>query len=151
MDRHAEVVLGVFEAVEQRNRARLIELFHEHVEFHESPSLPYGGLTRGKRALREQFEVAPEKTWIGTWEPLQPTDEERRMDPRVVTAGGEEVVVLYRQRAVGADGERFDASVLGLYEVRDGKLVRAQMFHFDTAAILEFLGRAAHPTSGMAA
>jgi hypothetical protein len=29
---------------------------------------------------------------------------------------------------------------LGLYEVRDGKF--AQMFHYDTAALLEFLERA---------
>ena len=33
--------------------------------------------------------------------------------------------------------------MLGLYEVRDGKFVRAQMFHYDTAAILAFLERAA--------
>jgi hypothetical protein len=32
--------------------------------------------------------------------------------------------------------------VLGLYEVRAGKFARAQMFHFDTAAILDFLARA---------
>jgi hypothetical protein len=32
--------------------------------------------------------------------------------------------------------------VVGLYEVRDGKFARAQMFHFDTAAILEFLATA---------
>jgi hypothetical protein len=51
-------------------------------------------------------------------------------------------VVLYRQRAVGAADERLDAPVLGLYQVREGKLARAQMFHFDTAAIVGFLARA---------
>jgi uncharacterized protein len=79
--------------------------------------------------------------WAATWGPLQPTEAERRMDPRVVAARGDEVVVLFRQRAVGADGERFDAPVLGLYQVREGKLARAQMFHFDTAAIAGFLAR----------
>jgi ketosteroid isomerase-like protein len=64
------------------------------------------------------------------------------MDPRVVAATEREVVVLYRQRAVGAGGERLDSPVLGLYEVRDGKLVRAQMFHYDTAALVGFLARA---------
>ena len=44
-----------------------------------------------------------------------------------------------------AAGERFEAPVLGLYEVRDGKFARAQMFHFDTAAILDFLARAGQP------
>jgi ketosteroid isomerase-like protein len=64
------------------------------------------------------------------------------MDPRVVAVNDTEVVVLYRQRAVDPAGDRLDAPVLGLYEVREGKLVRAQMFHFDTAALVEFLTRA---------
>ena len=32
--------------------------------------------------------------------------------------------------------------VLGLYEVRDGRFARAEMFHFDTAAVVGFLERA---------
>jgi ketosteroid isomerase-like protein len=64
------------------------------------------------------------------------------MDPQVVAANDTEVVVLYRQRAVDPAGERLDAPVLGLYEVREDKLLRAQMFHFDTAALVEFLTRA---------
>jgi len=51
-------------------------------------------------------------------------------------------VVIYRQRAVGPAGERFDAPVLGLYGVREGKFARTQMFHFDTAAVVDFLTRA---------
>jgi hypothetical protein len=35
--------------------------------------------------------------------------------------------------------------------VRDGKLARAQMFHYDTAAILAFLERAAGPSGPLAA
>jgi uncharacterized protein len=152
MDKSADVVLGVFKAIEDRDPEKLFELFHDEVEFHEAPALPYGGSRRGKERLREQLEAAPEETWLGTWGPLQPTAEERQMDPRVVTtSGGEEVVVSYRQRAVGPDGERFDKPVVGIYEVRDGKLTRAQMFHFDTAAIVDFLGRAASATPGMAA
>jgi hypothetical protein len=37
--------------------------------------------------------------------------------------------------------------VLGLYGVRDGKLARAQMFYFDTAAALDFLERARATTA----
>jgi ketosteroid isomerase-like protein len=64
------------------------------------------------------------------------------MDPRVVAGNGREVTVLYRQRALSPTGERLDAPVIGLYEVRDGRFARAQMFHFDTAGILGFLERA---------
>ena len=64
------------------------------------------------------------------------------MDPRVVATEGNEVSVVSTQRARAADGERFEAPVMALYEVRDGKFARAQMFHYDTAAILAFLERA---------
>jgi ketosteroid isomerase-like protein len=148
MNDNAEVVLGVFAAVEQRDRQKLFELCHEDVEFHDAASLPYGGSTRGKEALQEQLEIAPERTWLGTWEPLQPTERERRMEPRVVATAGGEVVVSYRQRAVGPDGERYDAPVVGIYEVRDGKFARAQMFHYDTAALVDFLERAGSAAPG---
>jgi ketosteroid isomerase-like protein len=64
------------------------------------------------------------------------------MDPRVVAASEHEVVVLWRQRGISAEGERFDSPVLGLYEVRDGKLARAQMFYFDAEGAAAFLERA---------
>jgi ketosteroid isomerase-like protein len=137
-----EVLLQVFRAVEQRDVEDLFSLYHPDVEFHDAPSLPYGGHVRGKHHLRELLERAPGETWLGTWGPLQPTEAERSMDPRVVAADDTEVVVLYRQRAVDPTGDRLDAPVLGLYEVREAKLVRAQMFHFDTAALVEFLTRA---------
>jgi uncharacterized protein len=143
MRSNVEVVLAAFRAVQDRDRERLLELYHDDVEFHDAPSLPYGGTVRGKATIRAQLEAAPETTWLGSWGRLQPSDEERRMDPRVVAAAGAEVAVLYTQRALNPDGERFEVPVMGLYEVRDGKLARAQMFHFDTAATLAFLERAA--------
>jgi ketosteroid isomerase-like protein len=134
MNAAADVVLQAFRAVEGRDHAALVALYHPDVESHEAPSLPYGGMSRGKE------RVAADLGWLETWGPLQPTAAETSMDPRLISAAGEEVVVL--QRAVGSAGERFDAPVLGLYEVRAGKFARAQMFHFDTAAILDFLARA---------
>jgi ketosteroid isomerase-like protein len=64
------------------------------------------------------------------------------MDPQVIAAAGEEVVVLWRQRGVAPAGERFDGEVLGLYKLRNGKLTRAQMFYFDTVATANFLAKA---------
>jgi ketosteroid isomerase-like protein len=148
MQSNADVVLSVFRAVEQRDRDGLFAAYHDDVEFVEALSLPYGGNFRGKDTLRQQLEATPEKTWLGTWGPLQPTPTERRMDPRIIAAVGDEIAVAYTQRAVSPDGERFESPVLGLYEVRDGKFARAQMFHFDTAAILRFLKRASRAHAG---
>ena len=63
------------------------------------------------------------------------------MDPRVVATNENEVVVLWRQRGLAQSGEQFEGEVLGFYHIREGKLARAQMFYFDTAAVADFLAR----------
>jgi len=138
-ERNVEVMLEIFNAIERRDPARPdlqrgLALFHTDVEFAWPPSLPYGGTTRGPQIDRP--------TWSGTWDPLQPSAAERRMDPRVVAASEEEVVVVWRQRGLSPAGDRIDTPVLGLYNLRDGKCARAQMFYFDTAEVLSFLAKA---------
>lgn len=128
-------ILEVFGAVERRDAQRFRELVQPDFEIAWPPSLPYGGSYRDLEADARQDRP----TWAATWDPLQPTAAERRMDPRVVAASGEEVVVLWRQRGRTPTGERFDTEVLGLYRFRRGKLARAQMFHFDGAALASFL------------
>ena len=132
-----DVVLRAFKAVEQRDEQGFAELAHPELEFHWPPLFPYGGASRARDAAIRQ-----RPTWASTWAPVQPTEGERRMDPRVVAASDEEVVVLWHQRGVDAAGERFDGEVLGLYQVREGKLARAQMFYFDPTGALDFLTRA---------
>jgi len=119
-----QIVLAAFRAVESRDEAALHALSHTDVEFHWPPSLPFGGSSRG--GVKDR----PGPGWSEVWEPLQPTDGERRMSPRVIAATEDEVVVLWRQRAVSPSRERFDGEVLGLYGIRDGKFARAQMFYF---------------------
>ena len=146
MTRHENVavVLEIIQAVVARDRDRSFALCDPDVEFHWPPSLPYGGSSHGVEALREQ---APEESWAGSWMPQQPTEAERRLDPRVVAASGDEVVVLWHQRGVNSIGDRFDGEVLALYRVREGKLARAQMFYFDTVAVASFLTDAARATA----
>jgi ketosteroid isomerase-like protein len=90
--------------------------------------LPYGHGPRRERP-----------GWGEVWDPFQPTGAEQRLDPRVVAASGDTVVVLWHQRGLDAAGNRFHCPVLGLYRVRDRKLARAQMFYFDTSATADFL------------
>jgi ketosteroid isomerase-like protein len=128
-NQNIEVMLGIFSAIEVRDFQRLLDLCQPEVEFLWPPSLPYGGGERG--------------AWAQTWVPLQPTEAERRMDPRVVAVSGDEVVVLWQQRGVSPAGDRFDGPVLALYRLRDRKLARAQMFYFDTVEVASFLAKAA--------
>jgi ketosteroid isomerase-like protein len=132
--RNAEVMREIFAAIERRDAGRFAELMQPDVELHWPPSLPYGGSTSG-----------PEPdgpNWGRTWGPLQPGPDERRMDPRIVAAGDDEVVVLWHQRGLSRSGERLDSQVLGLYRLRDGRLARAQMFYFDPVAVDAFVAAA---------
>ena len=79
-----KLLLDVFRAIEQRDDKRFRELLHPDFKLHWPPSLPYGG--------------SKARTWSETWEAFQPGETERRMHPRVVAAGEDEGVVLWRQR-----------------------------------------------------
>jgi ketosteroid isomerase-like protein len=129
------IVMEAFDAVQRRDQQRLARLYHPEVEFCWPPSLAYGGSLRGIAGQQGRSGT----TWEQVWDPLQPTEKERRMDPRVVAATSHEVVVLWHQRGLQPSGQRLDMETLGLYGVRDGKFARAQMFYFDTAAVLSFL------------
>ena len=134
IEENRNLVLSVFNAIEQRNNQRFSELLHPGFEIHWPPSLPYG--------------AAKARTWSDTWDSLQPSELERKMDPRVVAANENEVVVLWRQRGVSPLGDRFDGEVLGLYQIREAKLARAQMFYFDTAAVASFLAKTMEQSGG---
>jgi uncharacterized protein len=131
-----EIVLEAFDALEHRDDPRLLRLYHPEVEFHWPASLPYGGSFHGLDEVQERRV----RGWDAVWDPYQPTAQERRMDPRIVAATESEVVVSWHQRGVKSSGKRIDMETLGLYVVRDAKFARAQMFYFDTAALLRFLG-----------
>jgi ketosteroid isomerase-like protein len=137
VDQNVEVVLEAFSAIERRDDQRFLDLLHPDFEILWPPSLPYGKSSPGRN------HQVP--TWSEIWNSLQPSDAERRMDPRVVAHSADEVVVLWHQRGVTSGGNRFDGEVLGLYRVRDAKLARAQMFYFDTAAVASFLAQANAP------
>lgn len=140
-DRNVQVMLELFRAIEERdprhrNVERELSFYQPDVEFHWPAALPYGGTFRG-------LVQRSDPNWSTTWTPLQPTAAEHRMDPQVIGADQHQVVILYHQRGVSPSGKRFDGEVIGLYELRDFKLARAQMFYFDEASCVRFLDQAA--------
>jgi uncharacterized protein len=131
---NVRVVLTAFDAVERQDDPQFYALIDPEFKIYWPPSLPYGGETAGPDPRRP--------SWSEIWAPLQPTEAERTMDPRVIAANEDEVVVHWRQRGVTPGGDRFDGEVLGLYRVRNGKLVQAKMFYFDTTVVAAFLKKA---------
>jgi ketosteroid isomerase-like protein len=127
------IVLEAFVAVDTRDNERLKRISHPEASFVWPESLRPSHF----RTVRDEVATS----WEEVWEPFQPLPEfiTRKMSPQIVASSGARVTVLWHQRGVNQRGERLDCEVLGLYEVRDGLLYRAQMFYFDGAAVREFL------------
>ena len=73
------------------------------------------------------------------WFPLQPTEADRQMKPQIVAAQGDNVVVKYILSGRDEEGRTIAVDTLARYQVRDGRLASAQMYHFDLASLLGFL------------
>jgi ketosteroid isomerase-like protein len=137
---NARVVMEVFRAIENRELERLQALYHPEIEFHWQPGLPYGGSFSGPAV------AGMSEAFYKTWFPLQPGEDTRRMDPRVVATGNDgRVIVNYLWRGLDPAGRRFETETLADYQVRDGRLVRAQMFYFDLVGTIGFLEQAEDP------
>ena len=127
-----EIVRRIMNAVRERNLTVLVDAYASDIEIHDAESLPYGGMYRGHQGMIENG-----RGFLRTWDHLQ-TSADR--DPEAVIFGsGDQVVALWRLKASGKDLQRLDLPAVSLFQLRDRKVVRLQMFHYDTAAIGRFL------------
>ena len=140
MDAEANVrmVLEVFAAIEQRDAARFLALTQPGFAIGWPPSLPWNDGLPGRPDKHGHHA----RSWLEVWAPLQPTAAERQMHPEVIAAADDRVVVRWHQRGRSPTGLSFDGQVLGLYQVRQERLARAQMFYFDPDAVKRFLADA---------
>jgi ketosteroid isomerase-like protein len=139
MPQHSvEVVTQVLTAVEQRRADRLQALYHPQIEFHWQPGLPYSGTFVDAQVAQMQRRFGE------VWTPLQPDEDTRRMDFRVIATGEDgRVVVSYRWKGLDAQGRHFETDTLADYQVRDGLLARARMYYDDLPGLIAFLAQAA--------
>jgi hypothetical protein len=128
-----EIILEAFAAVDARDDERLKRISHPEASFVWPKSL--------QPSQFRSVEGKVATSWEEVWEPFQPLPEftTRKMSAQIIASSGAWVTVLWHQRGVSRRGERLDCEVLGLYEVRDRLLYRAQMFYFDSAAVRKFL------------
>jgi ketosteroid isomerase-like protein len=134
MSDEVEVVRRLFATVEDRDLERMLACYSDDVEICEAEVLPYGGIWRGKEGA-----TAHAVGFMRSWAALQGPGE-RVLGARFWGDGAGLVCVLFRHRAVDpVGGARFDAPEVGIYQVRDERVVRSQMFHADSAAVLGFL------------
>jgi uncharacterized protein len=106
---------------------------------HEAPSLPYGGDYHGHEGAIQHVNG-----YYRTWDAFKPRElieSAMQEQPYIFLETTEDyVVVLWRAIAVApVSGRKIDLPEVGVYKVRDGKVVESWMFLQDTVAILDFL------------
>jgi uncharacterized protein len=143
MSDDVEVVRRLFAAVEGRDLERLLTCYADDVEIHEAEVLPYGGIWRGHDGV-----VAHAAGFLRCWEALQGPDE-IPLNAQIWSDAAGTVCALFRHRAVDpVGGARFDAPEVGIYQVCDQHVVRSQMFHADSAAVVRFLRNVGNDREG---
>jgi uncharacterized protein len=138
-------VRKLFEAVAQRDPAGVFSAYHPDIFISEAPSLPYGGEYRGQEGA-----IRHAQGFRSTWDRYQP-EASRNLEPEFL-ALGDRVIVLWRFRAQTQAQESIDLPVISIYRLHEGRIIESRMFHFDTAALLQFLkntgtDQAANPQS----
>ena len=134
-EENMEAIRRLITAVEERDLAGVLAAYDENIVIREADSLPYGGEFHGHEGGERHALKALE-----VWGNLQPPGE-RTLNARLLDAGDDYVIVLWRQRGVNSRGEKFDAPVVSVYKMSGSKVVESQMFHADTKALAQFLAR----------
>jgi ketosteroid isomerase-like protein len=99
---------------------QLLDLFHDDVEMVRDQLIFED--TRGKEAFNAGWAE-----WLGAWQIHRSEIEE-------LHTRGDRVLVLSRDHFVGRDGLETDWSLSAIYEIRDGKVARLQVFSEDRDA-----------------
>ncbi len=130
---NVETVRRLFKTVEARDLAGMLAVYDHEIVIREASFLPYGGVHHGHEGAKLHA-----MSFVSTWNKFQPTDE--KLTDAVFIDAGDRVVVLFRLKGLASkSGRKIDVPVVGVYQVRGGKVVESQMFYSDTSEILQFI------------
>lgn len=108
-----------------------LEAIDPDVEWHPPPDIPNAAVANDRDSLIATFQ-----DWLGAW------DEYRSIPEEIIEAGDTVVVfALESARGRGSGIEVRSRRITGVYELRDGKIVRFKAY-LDRAEALEAAGLA---------
>ncbi len=129
-NRHENIdtIRRVYDAMKTRDVNVMQQVFADDIRVWQSPEVPWGGDHQGRDGAFTFFLTLVEHI-------------ESQVTTESLFAAGDHVVQTGRTRGqVLANGASFDVPEVHLWELRDGKVVRFQVF-IDTPAMLDALGR----------
>jgi uncharacterized protein len=127
-DGNVATIRRVYDAFQARDTNVIQELFAPDITIWQSPELPWGGVYQGHDGLFTFFLKLLENI-------------ESQVTTESLFAAGDHVVQTGRTRGKAlANGASFDIPEVHVWELRDGKVVRYQVY-IDTPAMLDALRR----------
>lgn len=105
--------------------AGCLQLVHDDLVFAEAPSLPFGGDYIGKDGLMQMLRTVSRQFRV-------------ELETPAIVAGEEFVGVRVAGTMTSrVTGRSMPMDVVDLYQVRDGKIARVDVFYKDTAAVVD--------------
>jgi ketosteroid isomerase-like protein len=124
---NVEIVRSMWNAFLGDDPGKGLAFCHPDIEW-DGTNLPDGRIARGREALVEHA-----MRWAEMWD-------DWKMEPqRFIDAGGDKVVLIFRETGRSESGLVMDERHAELYNVRDGKVIYRKGFS-DPAEALEAVG-----------
>lgn len=127
---NVELVRKFMEAFNREDYAACLKVIDPDVEWYPPPDIPNAAVAQGRDALIANFQ-----DWLGAW------DEYRSVPEEILEGKNDTVLVFARESGRGKDsGIEVDSRrMTGVYELRDGRIVRFRAY-LDRVEALEAAG-----------
>jgi ketosteroid isomerase-like protein len=127
---NVEIIREFMEAFNREDYAACLDAIDPDVEWHPPPDIPSAAIANGRDAL-----IATWQDWLGAW------DDYRSIPEEILEGGADTVLVFAEESARGKDSgiKVRSRRVSGVYELRDGKIVRFKAY-LDRAEALRAAG-----------
>lgn len=123
---NTEIVREFMEAFNRKDYAACLEAIDPDVEWHPPPDIPSATVANGRDSLIANFQ-----DWLGAW------DDYRSIPEEIIegTKGAVVVFALESGRGRGSGIEVDSRRITGVYELRNGKIVRFRAYLERTEAL----------------
>ena len=127
---NVETIREFLEAFNREDYAACLKAIDPDVEWHPPPDIPNAAIANGRDALVASFQ-----DWLGAW------DDYRAVPEEIFEGSADTVVVFAQESGRGKDSgiEVRSRRITGVYELRDGKIVRFKAY-LDRVEALEAVG-----------
>jgi ketosteroid isomerase-like protein len=114
---NVEIVRAMYDAYDRGAFEEALGFMAEDVEWSESPDQPGGRLFRGHDGVRQSL-----RHWVGTW------DDYRYEVDELVDCGDHVLARTHQSGRGKGSGIEVSEEIFSVWTLRDGKIVRQEMF-----------------------